>query len=199
LSKILPKKLINKQLNSIRRQNKVSDNPMEEIIRIPEERIGVLIGPSGSTKGKIEKKTKVHIGVDSASGEVEVSGEGEKFFVAVDVIKAIARGFSPERAFTLLKDDYLLKIVDITEFTGKNTSTQIAKRGRVIGRDGLARKEIEKKTHCLLSVQGKTVAIIGLAGEINDAIEAVEMLLSGAKHETMEMFLDGWKRERFEL
>ena len=172
---------------------------MEEIVRIPEDRVGVLIGPDGAVKKKIMKATKAHIEVNSADGEVVVTGETENYFKAIDIVKAIARGFSPERAFTLLKDDYLLKIVDITEFTGKNSSTQRAKRGRVIGREGLARKEIEKKTHCLISVQGKTVAVIGLAGEISDAVEAVQMLLMGAKHETMEFFLDGGKRERFEL
>jgi ribosomal RNA assembly protein len=172
---------------------------MEEIIRVPEERIGVLIGPEGSTKKKIEKQTKTKMEIDSKEGEVIVSGDGENYFKAIDIIKAIARGFSPERAFTLQKDDYLLKIIDITEYAGKNSSTQKAKRGRVIGREGIARMEIEKQTHCLISVQGKTVAIIGLAGEIEQALHAVEMLLQGAKHETMEGFLLGGKKERFEL
>jgi len=172
---------------------------MEEIVRIPENRVGALIGPSGAIKAKIEKRTKAHLEIDSASGEVEVIGEGENYFKAIDVVKAIGRGFSPERAFTLFKDDYLLKVIDITEFTGKNPSNQKAKRGRVIGKEGQAREEIEKKTHCIISVYGKTVAIIGLSGEIEDAMRAVEMLLSGAKHETMENFLDGYRKERFEL
>ena len=172
---------------------------MEEIVRIPENRVGVLIGPSGAVKAKIEKKTKAHLEIDSGSGEVEVIGEGENYFKAIDVVKAIGRGFSPDRAFTLFKDDYLLKIVDITEYTGKNGSTQKARKGRVIGREGSAREEIEKRTHCLISVYGKTVAIIGLADEIQNAQESVQMLLSGAKHETMESFLHGGKRERFEL
>jgi ribosomal RNA assembly protein len=172
---------------------------MEEIIRIPEERIGVLIGPSGIIKKKIQRKTKVKIEIDSGSGEVTIEGEGEKFFQATDIVKAIGRGFSPERAFELFKEDYLLKIIDITEFVGKNSSTQKAKRGRVIGKSGLARQEIEKKTHCLISVHGKTVAIIGLAGEIQGAVDAVEMLLMGAKHETIENFLENERKSRFEL
>ena len=172
---------------------------MEEIIRIPHERIGVVIGPEGAIKRKIFKQTKINIEVDSENGEVILEGEGEKFFQAADIVKAIARGFSPERAFNLLKDDYLLKVIDITEFTGKNSSNQQAKRGRIIGREGTARAEIEKKTHCLISVHGKTVAIIGLADEIPSAVEAVEMLLQGAKHETINMFLDGGRRTRFEL
>mgnify|MGYP005839155297 CR=1 FL=1 len=172
---------------------------MEELIRIPEERIGVLIGPNGSTKKKIEKKTKTNIEVDSREGEVSISGEGEEFFKAVDIVKAIGRGFSPERALTLLKDDYLLKIIEITDFAGKNSSNQKAKRGRVIGRKGTARTEIEKKTHCLISVYGKTVSIIGLANEIETATHAVELLLSGARHETMENFLEQESKQRFEL
>jgi len=172
---------------------------MEELVKIPDERIGAVIGPSGSVKKKIEKQTKAKLEIDSSNGEVLVSGEGEDFFKAVDTVKAIARGFSPQRAYTLFKDDYLLKIIDITEFSGKNSSNQKAKRGRVIGREGIARMEIEKKTHCLLSVHGKTVAIIGLADEIQKATEAVEMLLSGAKHETMESFLEGRFKDRFEL
>jgi ribosomal RNA assembly protein len=172
---------------------------MEETVKIPEDRIGAVIGPGGTVKKKIEKLTKASIEIDSGSGEVILNGEGEGFFKAVDTVKAIARGFSPQRAYNLLKDDYLLKIVDITEYSGKNSSTQKAKRGRVIGREGLARMEIEKKTHCMLSVQGKTVAIIGLPDEIQKAVEAVEMLLEGAKHETMESFLEGRFKDRFEL
>jgi len=172
---------------------------MEELIRIPEDRVGVLIGPKGSVKRKIESKTKTKLEIDSGEGEVLVEGEGEGYFKAHDIVKAIGRGFSPEKAFTLLKDDYLLKVIDITDYTGKNTSNQKAKRGRVIGRHGLARLEIEKKTHCLVSVHGKTVAIIGLANEIETAINAVQMLLEGAKHETVEHILFGSRKERFEL
>ena len=172
---------------------------MEEIVKIPEQRIGALIGPNGSIKKKIEFQTKAKIEIDSAEGDVIITGEGEAFFKAHDIVKAIARGFAPKRALTLLKDDYLLKIVDITEYTGKNGSTQKARKGRVIGREGSAREEIEKRTHCLISVYGKTVAIIGLADEIQNAQESVQMLLSGAKHETMESFLHGGKRDRFEL
>jgi len=93
----------------------------------------------------------------------------------------------------------LFKVIDITDYAGKNTANQKAKRGRVIGKKGLARAEIEKRTHCLISVHGKTVAIIGLADEIEAAVNAVEMLLEGAKHETMERFMFSRKRERFEL
>ena len=41
----------------------------EKLIRIPEDRIGVLIGKSGNTKSEIEKKCSVSLEIDSDSGE----------------------------------------------------------------------------------------------------------------------------------
>lgn len=172
---------------------------MEEILKVPKERIGALIGPSGSVKSKIIKETKTQIEIDSHEGEVIITGEGELFFKARDVVKAIARGFSPKRAFTLLKKDYLLYIIDIPEIVGQNSSNQKAKKGRVIGKGGSARLEIEKTTNSLISVYGKTVAIIASPLDLEKAIDAVTMLLEGAKHETMESFLNNKSKNRFEI
>jgi len=171
---------------------------MEEVIRIPEERVAILIGTNGETRKALAKRTKTKVHIDSVSGEVTIIGEGENFVKATDIVKAIGRGFSPKRAFTLLEDNYLLKIVEIINYSGKNKSAQEAKRGRVIGRRGEARKEIEKKTGALISVYGKTVAIIAKPDTIEGATDAVEMLLQGAAHETMEHFLEE-KHERFKL
>ncbi len=173
---------------------------MEEIILIPENRIGVLIGPKGKVKRTIEVKTKVVIEIDSGTGEVTISGKGEEnFFRAADIVKAIGRGFSPERAFELFKEDRLLKIIEIEDLIGENESRQKARRGRVIGKKGIAREMIEKKTGCLVSVKGKTVSIIGSVNTIEDAIDAVEMLLGGVKHVSTTKFLNRRKKARFKL
>ena len=92
-----------------------------------------------------------------------------------------------------------MKIIEISEFTGKSPSDQKAKRGRVIGRHGLARQNIEKKTNSLISVQGKTVAIIAKTANIDDVIDAVEALLGGASHESTLHYLEQKGKERFEL
>lgn len=172
---------------------------MEEIINIPESRIGVLIGTNGEVRKKISRETGTVIEIDSENGEVTITGEGEKFFKAADIVKAIARGFSPLRAYTLLKDDYLLKIIEVSEYAGKNQSAQKAKKGRVIGRKGMARKMIEQKTNSLISVQGKTVAIIAKVNDLEAAFEAVEELLGGLSHEMTFHLLDRQSKERFEL
>ena len=172
---------------------------MEEMIKIPQERIGVLIGPGGKTKSEIIKQTHCIIDIDSNEGEVSIFGEGEDFLKAQDIVKAIGRGFSPLRAFKLLEEEYLLKILEITHYVGKNKSAQESKRGRVIGKNGDARKEIEKKTGALISVYGKTVAIIARPDGLQKAMDAVEMLLQGATHETVENQLESKGKTRFEL
>ena len=73
----------------------------EELVRIPEDRIGVLIGKSGKIKSKIEKTCSVKLAIDSKNGEVKVFSDivDEKFqtFKALEIITAIGRGFSPQK------------------------------------------------------------------------------------------------------
>ncbi len=42
-------------------------------IKIPEERIGVLVGPGGSMKSLIEEKTKTELEIDSETGTVSIA------------------------------------------------------------------------------------------------------------------------------
>ena len=41
----------------------------EKLVRIPVDRIGVIIGKSGKTKHQIEKKCNVNLNIDSETGE----------------------------------------------------------------------------------------------------------------------------------
>ena len=81
----------------------------EKLIRIPEDRIGVLIGKSGKIKSKIEKTCSVKLEIDSENGEVKVFSDvvDEKFqtFKALEIVTAIGRGFSPQKAVRLLKGE----------------------------------------------------------------------------------------------
>ena len=42
----------------------------EKLIRVPNDRIAVLIGKSGSVKSKIEKSCNVSLDIDGETGEV---------------------------------------------------------------------------------------------------------------------------------
>jgi ribosomal RNA assembly protein len=134
--------------------------------------------------------------VDSKEGLVTVDGEdADGVISASDVVRAIGRGFSPERAFVLLQDkDLILDVIELSALA--DTPQQMDRiRGRVIGKDGRSREQIEDMTGTIISVHGKTVAIIGSVERLKTARTAVEMLLSGVPHETVFSFLDRKKRE----
>jgi len=95
----------------------------EQLIRIPEDRIGALIGKSGKIKSKIEETCSVKLDIDSKNGEVKVLSEivDEQFqtFKALEIITAIGRGFSPEIAMRFLKGENTLHVIYLREFGGK--------------------------------------------------------------------------------
>ncbi|ABD42165.1 KH, type 1 [Methanospirillum hungatei JF-1] len=169
---------------------------MQQETRITQERIGVLIGKKGLTKREIEEKTKTRIQVDSEEGLVSIEGEdADGFIQAVETVKAIARGFSPERAAILLEDpDLYLEIIELSEYAGSDSKIERI-RGRIIGRDGRSRAQIQDMTATEISVYGKTVGIIGTIEQVKIAREAVEMLIKGVSHESVFSFLEKKRRE----
>ncbi len=176
---------------------------LEEII-IPMNRIGVLIGPKGSTKREIEKLGTVTLEINSSDGSVLIedlaSSNQEKVLKAIDCVKAIARGFSPKNAFKLFEEKNNFDLINLNDFDLKTSKSMKTKRGRVIGSNGRARLEIERTTGVLISIQGKTIAFIGTIEQIDLAKRAVEMLLEGAKHSTVFGFINGAPRtKKFEL
>jgi ribosomal RNA assembly protein len=169
---------------------------MQQEYKIAGNRIGVLIGKGGATKRAIEERTCSVLAIDSEEGLVAVEGEDPVGVLqAGSVVQAIGRGFSPEHAFALLDDeDLVLEQIDLSGLA--ESPRQLDRiRGRVIGRDGKAREQIEHMTGTHLSVQGKTVAIIGLPEQVKDARTAIEMLLRGVPHESVFAFLDRKRKE----
>ena len=170
-------------------------------VKIPRERIGVLIGPDGETKREIEENLNVRLEVDSGSGDVTInlnenSNDLFQLFRARDIVLAVGRGFSPQRAFRLLRnEDDMLTIIDLREIFGKNKSDIKRVKGRIIGRDGKTRRIIEESTETFISVYGHTVSIIGGVEESRIAKEAIEMLIRGSQHATVYRFLQRKRRE----
>jgi len=167
--------------------------------RIPADRLGVLIGPDGETKRRLQQLTGTRILVDSASGDVSIDEAGASDPVlalkARDVVQAVARGFSEDRAFRLLNEDAYLEVLDIKDFAhSKNRIAQV--RARLIGTRGKTRRIIEELTGVEMSVWGHTVAIIGGAFEMAIAREALVMLLRGSEHKTVYRYLE---RKRAEI
>ena len=170
-------------------------------IRIPRERIGVLIGPNGSVKEQIEKALEVKLQIDSSTGDVSIelkpeNNDPSKLFRAKDVVTAIGRGFSPEKAFRLLEsENTILEVIDLRQIFGKSESDMRRIRGRIIGRDGKTRRIIEELTETYISVYGHTVGIIGDFEKVQIAREAIDMLIKGAMHGTVYRYLHRKRRE----
>ena len=169
------------------------------LVKIPQNRVGALIGPDGKTKTELEERSGCRIHIDSESGEVSI--EDSRAFEPIlvlkvrDAVRAIGRGFSPDHAIRLFQDDTYLDIIDLTEYVGKATKDLERVRARIIGTHGKTRRSIEEATGVEVSILGKTVGIIGEMNEVATAREAVEMLLNGAAHGTVYKFLERKRKE----
>ena len=178
-------------------------------ITIPLDRIGVVIGKDGSTKGKIEHAFKTRLIIQSDAGVVEIvpredSDDPTTVLRARDVVQAIGRGFSPARALELVDDEIVLDIIDLRQTFGRNERDIARLKGRVIGREGKIRKLIEEMTDAKVSVYGHTISMLGEYETVTAAREAIEMLLKGKQHSTVYRLLrkiksESKKRETLEL
>jgi ribosomal RNA assembly protein len=170
-----------------------------ETIRVPAERIGVIVGRNGRVKKRVEELTNARIDVNS-EGVVTISCSQESddpvlLWKARDVIRAMARGFSPKNALSLLDEDARLIIISLRELIG--TSQRQLKRvaGRIIGENGRTRRVIEQTTETKVSVYGRTVSIIGIDPGLEYAHKAIDMLIEGAPHSAVYGFLEKMRRE----
>ncbi|HIH78243.1 MAG TPA: RNA-processing protein [Halobacteria archaeon] len=162
-------------------------------IKIPLDRVGVVIGKNGEIKKMIEEKTGVKLDINSSEGEIKIFyKEGNLDFLKVrDFIYAIGRGFSPIRAIRILEDDMVM--YDLIKLGHLSKKDIMRIKGRIIGKDGSMRRYIENVTGAVVSVYGDTIAIIGFPEEINTAKKAVTMLIDGMPHSAVYKFLDNEK------
>lgn len=171
------------------------DKMFSSELRIPKERIAILIGVKGSTKKNIEDSLKIHLTIDSEEGIVSIEGEDAlDIYTATDIVKAIGRGFNPEIAMLLLKQDYILEIIEIKDYA-KSKKSAVRLKGRVIGVEGRARTNIEHLTETYIVVFGKTISIIGNVENVKIAKRAVESLLKGSPHANVFKNLEKMRRQ----
>ena len=165
-------------------------------IKIPRERVAVLIGRKGEMKKGLEHATKSKIMVDSKEGDVEIKGkDGLSIMSAKDIVMAIGRGFNPEIAMLLLKPDYGFELISIADYAGKSKNKLERLKGRVIGAEGKSRRTIETLTETKLSVYGKTIGIIGEIENVGIARKAIENLLNGAQHSSVYRWLEKKRKD----
>mgnify|MGYP001579408533 CR=1 FL=1 len=157
---------------------------MIKTIMVSEDRMAVLIGRNGSTKREIEKKTNTRIRIGE---DVKIDGNAIDVLTAGNIIIAISRGFSPENAFLLMKEENAIEVIDLP----KNKMVLKRVRSRLIGTGGKCRRNIELLTKTKISIYGRTVAIIGKYENVGLAKDGIERLLKGLAHRAVYEYLEG--------
>ncbi|MGY5143134.1 MAG: KH domain-containing protein [Candidatus Nitrosopumilus sp. bin_32a] len=171
----------------------------EKLIRIPNDRVGVLIGKAGNVKSKIEESCYVSLDIDGVNGEVFIRTQGDvekiKPFKAMEIVTAIGRGFSPENAMTLLNGENTLHVIDLREFAGKSSANVERIKGRIIGEGGRARRNMENLSGTHISVYGRTVSIIGDSSKLRVVVDAISAISSGSMHGAVYTKLEAVNRK----
>jgi ribosomal RNA assembly protein len=174
---------------------------LDTFIKIPKERVGILIGEAGKVKQYIEDKLQVKLDVDSEGSITiilsEKSTDPSLLLKAKDVVSAIGRGFTPDVAFRLIRnEEEIFDLIDLRVIFGRSESDIKRIKGRIIGADGKTRKLIEELTEADVVVYGHTVGLIGSFEQVDTAHNAVQMIIEGCQHHTVYNYL---QKKRTEL
>ena len=163
-------------------------------LKIPKERIGVLIGHEGETKKLIENLSQAKVEINSKDGEVIIDDHETEDPLLVlkveNVIRAIGRGFSPDNAIRLFQDDVDFFLFDIHDYVGKKETHIRRLKSRIIGKNGKTKRVLETLTGADLSIYEHTISIIVDYEALDIAKRAVDMLLNGSKHASVYRFIE---------
>lgn len=177
--------------------------PETDYLKIPQNRVGALIGKNGEVKKSVEKLTGTVIDIDSDEGTVYITPREDMedplgVWNANHIVKAIARGFNPDVAMKLIHDDIYLEVMKLSLYIGKSKKALARYKGRIIGTNGKTRELITELADVDMAVYGKTVSLIGEMENILVAKEAIEMILNGSRHKSVYSFLEN-KKETLKL
>jgi len=173
-----------------------------KVIKVSKDRIGVIVGKKGSVKFEIESKCNIILEVDGDNGDVTIRLKNEAslmnsgIFKASEIILAISKGFSPERAYRLLSDDSLLQLVDLREYSGKSMNSLDRIKSRLIGQSGKFRKNLEDFSGADISIYGHFVGFIGTYDETSLALNAILMICKGSSHKSVYHMLEEHNRKK---
>lgn len=162
-----------------------------QIVKIPAERIKVLI----SNARFIEEKGDIELSVSNEEGVMIKSEDPIAEWKAINVVKAVGRGFNPMIAINLFNDEYVFHIINLKDIFDKEKH-RIRVRARLIGTKGKTRATIEEVSGAFVCIYGNTISFIGKPEEVAMAVEAANMLINGVSHGAVYMFL---QKERKKL
>lgn len=168
-------------------------------LKIPMERVAVLIGRNGVTKKDLEEKSGLKINIDSKLGEVVIDNhevEDPLMIIKIEnIVKAIGRGFSPKNAMKLMNDDADFFVFDLYDYVGKKEAHVRRLKSRIIGKEGKTKRVLEELTNARISIYGHTVSVISDIFRMNILKKSIDMILAGRKQATVYRFVETQMKE----
>ena len=168
-------------------------------LKVPMDRVGVLIGHKGENKKELEERSGIKINIDSKQGEVVIDDHEVEDPLAVikleNIIKAIGRGFSPHNAMRLMNDNADFFTFNLYDYVGKKEAHVRRLKSRVIGKEGKTKRVLEELTDARISVYGHTISIISDIIRMNILKKSIDMLLTGSTHATVYRFVEAQMKE----
>lgn len=189
------------------RNNNIANNGSGDIfkvIKVSRDRIGSIVGKKGSVKNDIETRCNVILDIDGETGDISIRLKNKEsllnsgIFKASEIVLAISKGFSPDRAFRLLSDEIILQFIDLRDYSGKSTNSLNRIKSRLIGESGRSRKNIEEFTGAYISIYGHFVGFIGDYEETSLALDSIMMLCKGSSHKSVYHMLEEYRRKKKE-
>lgn len=163
---------------------------IQEMIKIPEARIGLVIGEGGKVKKELQKSFGAKLTINK-DGTIEISSEeGLNVYKLKKAVEGISRGLSLDIVLSLCDDSYTLEVINLTDVIGKNKNAINRYKSRLIGTGGKIKKIIEKKTDTDIALHGHKIAILGKYEDVENAKSAIELILQGNDFKTVFTVLD---------
>ncbi len=139
-------------------------------------------------KNKKRLETFLNVKIIIKGKEISVEGSPENEYVAEKVIDAINFGFPIAVALLIKEEDFIFEILDIKKYTHRKDFETI--RARIIGKAGKTLKTLVTLTECYFELKDNDVGIIGSAELIENAQEAIIMLIQGSKQANVYTYLE---------
>lgn len=142
-----------------------------------------------SLKSKIEEAFNIHLKITGT--DIEISGsdeDGYSEYLASKALEAIDMGLSPDTALQLKNEEWMFEKIDIKDSVKQSRVTAV--KGRIIGKDGKAKRSLENLTGCEIEVQGHYLGILGRASDVVVAINAITKLIQGSPHSKVYAYLE---------
>jgi len=130
-------------------------------------------------KNKKNLQDILKVKITNRGKEITIDGKPEDEFIAEKVIDALNFGFPFSHAIAIKKQDYMLEIINIKDYTKRHDLKTI--RARIIGTKGKTLQTISNLTQCHLEMQENNIEIIGPPENIQNAQEAIISIIQGAK------------------